>query len=268
MITSTTNPRIKSIAKLDRRRNRDETGKFPIEGARMVRRAHEAGWPIVEVYVAPDLVSADAFETARILDAADVRIIDVGEAVFRKISYRSHPDGILAVGRTVPSSLEDLSLPSDAFVLVVEAIEKPGNLGAMLRTADGAGVDAVIAAGQATDRYNPNVVRAAQGSLFSVPFALGEPGRVRDWLAAREITTFAASPDGTAAPWEVDLTGSVALVVGSEHAGLTGAWDGTSMVAIPMEGSADSLNASSAAAILLFEAVRQRRTRPASDREH
>lgn len=268
MITSTANPRIKAVAQLSSRSHREATSTFPIEGLRMVARALGAGWPLTEVLIAPEIAprAADEIESAAM--ATGVQITEVGVAAFGKMSYRSHPDGVLAIGRMRHTHLDDLSpLPADSLLLVVEAIEKPGNLGAMLRTADAAGVTAVIAADPATDRYNPNVVRASQGSLFTVPFAAGTAGDVRTWLESNEVTAHTASPETGAHhtnPWDADLTGSVAVVIGSEHAGLSAAWAGCPTVTIPTTGTADSLNASTAAGVILFEAVRQRSPAPGS----
>jgi TrmH family RNA methyltransferase len=185
-------------------------------------------------------------------------VLELGDAAFRKIAYRRHPDGVLAVVTTRSTTLDALDLPDRPLVLVVEGIEKPGNLGAMLRTADGAGVDAVIVADPATDAYNPNVVRASQGAVFTVPLAVATADTGAAWLAGRGIRVVAASPDATTPPWQVDLTGPLAAVVGSEHAGLSSVWNGADGVGIPMRGTADSLNAATAAAVLLYEAVRQR----------
>lgn len=258
-ITSPANPRIKAVARLRTRRDRDATGTFPIEGVRVVQRAFQAGWPLVEAYHAPDLSGPEAAALADALEAAGVPVLALGDTAFRRIAYREHPDGLLAVGRIPRLDLAALSLPPDPLVLVVEAIEKPGNLGAMLRTADAAGANAVIIAAPTADPWNPNVVRASQGALFSLPLAAATAPTVGDWLEARGVAVVAADPQpGAVAPWEVDLTGPVAVVVGSEHEGLSDTWRQRSTVAIPMLGTVDSLNASVAAAVLLYEARRQR----------
>lgn len=259
VITSATNPRVKAVAGLRRRRDREATGTFPIEGARVVQRALAAGWPLVEAYIAPDMAADDAVAVADAVEAAGVPVVALGDAAFRRIAYREHPDGVLAVGRIPPLDLAGVTLPLEPLVLVVEAIEKPGNLGAMLRTADAAGVDAVVIAAATADPWNPNVVRASQGALFSLPLAAGTAAAVGDWLDERGLAVIGADPlTGAPAPWEVDLKGPVAVVVGSEHAGLSGAWRRSATVAIPMHGTVDSLNASVAAAVLLYEARRQR----------
>jgi TrmH family RNA methyltransferase len=258
VITSTSNPRIKALARLKQRRHRDAEGRFPIEGARAVIRAVEAGWPLVEALFAPELASGDAVVARAALEGTGVGVIELSDEAFRKIAYRQHPDGVLAIGETRPLGIDALQLPERPLLLVVEAIEKPGNLGAMLRTADGAGADAVIAVDTATDPFNPNVVRASQGALFEVPLAVTPAAAAISHLEDRGVSILAAGPSGGAAPWEVDLTGPVALVVGNEHAGLSATWAGLPSISIPMAGKADSLNAASAAAVLLYEAVRQR----------
>lgn len=259
VITSATNPRVKAAARLRRRRERDARGLFPIEGARVVRRALEAGWPLVEAYVASDIAADDAAAVAAAVEMAGVPVTQLGEAAFRRIAYRERPDGLLAVGRIPPLDLDGISLPPRPLVLVVEAIEKPGNLGAMLRTADAAGVDAVIIASATADPWNPNVVRASQGALFSLPLAAGGATDVAGWLDERGLAVMGADPQpGAAAPWDLDLTGPTAVVIGSEHEGLSAVWRRSAAVAIPMLGTVDSLNASVAAAVLLYEARRQR----------
>jgi TrmH family RNA methyltransferase len=259
VITSAANPRVKAVARLQRRRHRDASGTFPIEGARVVGRALGAGWPLVEAYVAPDIVADDAASVSNALEAAGVPLIELSEPAYRRISYREHPDGLLAVGRIPSLDLTAVTLPPEPLVLVVEAIEKPGNLGAMLRTADAAGADAVIIAAATADPWNPNVVRASQGALFSITLAAGTASEVGRWLDEHGLAVIAADPlPAAAAPWDVDLTGPIAIVVGSEHDGLSAAWRRRTTVAIPMLGTVDSLNASVAAAVLLYEARRQR----------
>ncbi len=259
VITSPANPRVKMLAGLKRRRNRDAAGTFPIEGSRVVRRALDASWPLDEAFFAPGLATADAHAVAHALHGTGIEITELGDDAFRRAAYREHPDGIIAVGRTSKLDLDQLDLGAQPLLLVVEGIEKPGNLGAMLRTADGVGADAVIVATPTADVWNPNVVRASQGALFTVAVAARPAVEVAAWLADMRIAAVAAVPRaGAPAPWGVDLTGPVALVVGSEHAGLSDVWQGSIDVAIPMRGAGDSLNASVAAAVLLYEARRQR----------
>ena len=218
-----------------------------------------AQWPIREVYAAPGLADAETRGVLAAVASAGVPVTELGDDAFRRAAYRSHPDGVLAVGRIPDTSLSRLEIVEGALVLVVEAIEKPGNLGAMLRTADGAGVDAVIAADPGVDPWNPNAVRASQGALFSVPIAIADAAGTEAWLAGQAMRIVAAVPtDEGPSPWEVDLTGPVAIVVGSEHAGVSARWRAYQSVRIPMTGRVDSLNASVAAALLMYEGLRQR----------
>lgn len=262
-ITSTTNPKVKHLVRLRDRRARDDTGTFVIEGYRAVLRALDAGVELHELYTCPDLfLGANEGAVIDRATAAGARHIEVAEAPFRKAAYRDRPEGLLAVAPHLPTALEDLTIPPDALLLVVEAIEKPGNLGTMLRTADGAGVDAVIVTDPTTDPFNPNVVRASTGSLFTVPLVVTSTEAAMARLDAEEVRTVATTPDTERAHWEADYQGSVAVVVGSEQFGLSDGWlaGASEQVRIPMAGTADSLNAAMAAGVVLFEAVRQRRT--------
>lgn len=248
-ITSTANRHVRELAVLKQRRHRDAAGRFLVEGARELARAVDAGVAIDEVVFAPALATT----SAEALAASFGGVTTMGEAPFGKLSVRRHPDGIIGVASTWQTDLDAIDRD---LVLVAERIEKPGNLGAMLRTADGAGA-AVVAADPAVDLFNPNVVRASQGSLFTVPVAVAAPDAVAAWARARGSVVVATTEAATPL-WDVDLSGRVAIVVGSEHAGVSERWlaDGTP-VAIPMAGAADSLNASVAAGIALYEAVRQ-----------
>jgi TrmH family RNA methyltransferase len=279
VITSTGNPRVKAILRLRKRRARDEEGRFVIEGIREVRRALAAGITVGEIVTCPALAPADSeSETDSIVaDAVAGGAVhtEVAEAVFARLSYRDGPDGVLAVAATFATGLARIERPvawrPDPLVLVVAGLEKPGNLGAVLRSAAAAGVDAVIAADPVADVFNPNVVRAAQGALFAVPLAVAGADEVRAWLRDLDIPLYAAGPRGAQAPWDLPLARAAALVVGPEHAGLDPAWfaGADATVAIPMPGArngrgVDSLNAAAATAVLLFEAVRQRAAQPPS----
>lgn len=260
-ITSAANPRIKTLVRLRSRRARDASGLFPIEGYREVLRAVEAGIDIVEVYVCPPLyLGGNEAALAERAAAAGARVIEVAETPFRKASYRDRPEGLLALARQFDTGLERLDPGPVPLLLVAESIEKPGNLGTMLRTAEAAGADAVLAADPATDPFNPNTVRASLGTLFRVPLAVADSAAAVAWLQSRGIRILAATPAGAVPHWEADMRGPAALVVGSEQYGLSEVWleAADHRVVIPMPGSVDSLNAAMAAGILLFEAVRQR----------
>ncbi len=259
MLTSTANPRVRRIIRLRQRRQRDREGLFIIEGHRELAQAAGADWSVDEVF------HCDAFFATRAerellerLSRQGVPCQATSAAVFRKMSYRHTPDGLLGVARIPPCDLSALPVGDSPLWLVAAGIEKPGNLGAMLRSADAAGASGVIVADGATDPFNPNVVRASVGTLFSVPLAIASGYDARTWLAEQGIRAFAAGPAGTTPYTEAPLVGPVAFVVGSEHDGLAPAWLEGDTVRIPMAGSADSLNAATVAALLLFEARRQR----------
>lgn len=258
-ITSTTNPTVKALADLKTRRARNSSGRFIIEGSRAVARAIEAGVEIDRLVFCPALL--DAAGDAVLGRWGARATLEVAEAPFRKIAYRRHPDGLVATAVQFPTDLEHLPAGPNPLYLVAEAIEKPGNLGAMLRTADAAGATGVVVADPTTDVFNPNVVRASQGAIFSVPIAVAPTPTVLAWLEATGVVVVSGRIGADRAYWDVDMSGPTALVVGAEDSGLSAEWADITTVEIPLHGSADSLNASVAAALLLYEAVRQRRSR-------
>lgn len=262
LLTSLQNPRIKFLVKLRDRRPRDREGKFLIEGYRGVRRALESGWPLAELYICPELFQGGN-ETALIdaCAATGTLVFETTLPVFQKIAYRDRPEGLLALApqrRLAPADL--VPPPRPPLYLVAERIEKPGNLGTMLRSADATGVDALLLADACTDLFNPNVVRASTGSLFHVPVAEGGTPEMLAWLKAKGVRILAATPHAEPLYTEVDMTGPLAIAVGAEQYGLTDPWikEADLAVRIPMLGQADSLNVSTATALLLYEAVRQR----------
>jgi TrmH family RNA methyltransferase len=260
-ITSGSNPRIKQLVRLRSRRHRDRSGLFLIEGYRELSRAADAEVEIPEVFICPELYSGDGREPlVERLAAQGAAIVEVAEAPFRKASYGDKPEGLLAVARQFPTGLDHIQLGTDPLLLVVESVEKPGNLGAMLRTSEAAGVAAVIVCDPTTDPFNPNVVRASLGTLFCVSLAVASSPDAIAWLRRQGVRTVATTPSATRPHWETDLTGAVAIVVGSEQLGLSDAWIEAAdfHALIPMPGSVDSLNAAMAAGIVLFEAARQR----------
>jgi TrmH family RNA methyltransferase len=265
IITSLGNPRLKRLVRLRDRRPRDEERAFLIEGYREVRRALEKKAAIDEVYYSPGWFLGEN-EAALLAEAgaAGARLYELSKEAFAKAAYRERPDGILAVAPQWKNTLAGLALPAEPLILVVEAIEKPGNLGTILRSADAAGCHAVIVCDPVTDLFNPNVVRASTGVLFSVPCVVEEGGAVLAWLRERGIRAVATTPAAAALYTESDLRGPLAVVMGSEQFGLSAFWLGGSdlCVRIPMAGQADSLNVAMAALITLFEAVRQRGLRP------
>lgn len=265
LITSLQNPRVKQLVKLRDRRPRDEAGVFLVEGYRQIRRALEKDITLTELYICPDWYLGDQGNEPALIEqaqAAGAKVFQLTKDAFAKVAYRERPDGLLAVAPQWRRTLADLEalLKPEPFLLVVEAIEKPGNLGTILRSADAAGVDALIVCDPVTDLFNPNVVRASTGVLFSVPVIIATSEEVRAWLAARRIRAVATTPAATDFYTDTDLRGPLAIVMGSEQYGLSDFWlkEADARVLIPMAGQADSLNVAMATIITLFEAVRQR----------
>jgi TrmH family RNA methyltransferase len=261
-ITSPANPRVKEVVKLRQRAHRDAAGLMLVEGYREIKRALDNNYRPRQLFFCEELFLKGTGEPAQIerCRAAGAEIIACAAAAFAKMAYRERPEGLLAVGPPVGRRLEDLALPPRALVIVAVAIEKPGNLGTILRSADAAGARAVIVCDRCTDLYNPNVVRASTGMIFAVPVAEADGAAALAFLRARRFAILAATPHTEKLHTDVDLTGDVALVVGAEQYGLSDQWlqAATLRVRIPMMGQADSLNVSAATTILLFEALRQR----------
>ena len=270
-ITSPANPRLKALLALRRRRAREETGRTLVEGHEEIRLALEAGVTPRTLYVSEELFSPSGRagsqhigtqpELVERLRATGVEIVRLSPAVYGKVSYREGPDGLLAVVDNVGMPLSSLHVDGDHWLgLVTQGVEKPGNLGAMLRTADAAGADAVVAADPVTDWGNPNVVRASKGTLFALPVASATTTETLDWLKSGDVTLVVTTPETEVVHTEVDYRGRVAIAVGSEKHGAdeTLLEAATHRVRIPMHGRANSLNVSVAAAIVLYEAVRQR----------
>lgn len=260
-ITSPSNPRIKALVRLRRRRHRDQRGETLVEGYEELSLALAAGVTPISVIHCPELSRPGEWQALRGRPAfATAELVRVTPSVFEKVAYRESPDGWLAVLPSVGTALADLNPSADPLILVCEGVEKPGNLGAMLRTADAAGVAAVIATDPGTDWANPNVVRASKGAVYAVPVVSASTSEVLAWLAERRIPLLAATPEASAVYTELDLRGPLAIAVGAEKHGLSDAWltAADHRALIPMHGLVDSLNVSTSAAILLYEAVRQR----------
>lgn len=266
LISSRANPRIKELLALRERRERDRTQRFLIEGYRELLRAVEGKQSIESLFSCPELfLGENEEELIRQIVAQGAKHFVCTASVFQKISYRDRPDGLLGVGRQMPRGLDDLArLLEDKkeppFLIIAEAIEKPGNLGTILRSADAAGAHALILCDRCTDLYNPNVVRASVGTLFTVPvFEAGSQDalkRLREW----KIPVAAATPSARELYTEVSFLGPCAIAVGTEQLGLSDLWmkEASVLVRIPMQGHADSLNVATATTLLLFEVVRQR----------
>ena len=255
-ITSAQNPKIKNLLLLqEKSRARKEQGLFVVEGRRELEHCIEAGLRVRTVFVCEE-ISPSVIPSA----VEESRVIRVPEALYRKIAYRDSTEGIVAEVEYRTIGLEDLKLPENPLIVVLEAVEKPGNLGAVLRTADAAGADAVIVADPLTDLYNPNLIRASIGAVFTVPTVPAPTEEVIPWLKARGIQILTAQLQDSSLYYDVDMKCGTAIVMGTESTGLTQPWReaADAHIRIPMLGRLDSLNVSVSASILVYEAVRQR----------
>lgn len=259
MLTSPQNPKIKLAKKLWKRKERDESHLFLIEGYRELSRA--SAIEIEALFICPELFLGSN-EVALISQIA-APVYPCSESLFRSLSYRDRPDGLLAIAKQNHKTLSDLPVSINPLYVVAEAIEKPGNLGTILRSSDASGVDGVIVCDRCTDIHNPNVVRASVGTLFTQPVVEAQGEETFLWLKKNRIAIVAATPSASMEYTEIDMTQGIAIVVGTEQYGLSSRWiEGADYcVNIPMLGVADSLNVAMATTLLLYEAVRQRRAR-------
>lgn len=260
-ISSVKNPRVKEAARLRDARHRQKQGRIIIDGARELARAMAAGISLHEIFICPALChTAEARDFLSGLSGVATDVLEVTPQVFEKLAFGARAEGVLGVAAAPDASLERLVLPNNPLVAVIEGAEKPGNIGAIARTADAAGLSAMVVADGRTDLYNPNAIRASLGTLFSLPVAAASTAGTIDWLRSRGLRIFAARVDGNVLYTEADFCGPSALVLGSESQGLTDTWSGGGIVGIrlPMLGVADSLNVSATAAVLFYEARRQR----------
>ena len=264
VVRSLTNPLVKRLVRLRERRAREQEGVALVEGARELTRALAGGWTVELLVWCPERFSSDARAQHGALMAAAREQRRFAPEAFDKASQRERPDGVIGLARAPERSVDDLAWPIDGLYLVIAGLEKPGNVGALLRSADAAGCDAVFVTGAGTDLANPNVVRASMGSLFSQPVLHVDDALLRAALRARGVRVVATSPAAPVLYWSQPLTGAVAIVVGPEHDGLDAAWldAADALVAVPMHGRADSLNVATTGALVLFEALRQRAEPP------
>ena len=257
-ITSAQNPFIKSLVQLqEKAKARKQSGTFLIEGMREIELAIKGKYQIETILICNEV---NDFSKNPKIQKSNSPIIEISKEVYQKLAYRDTTEGILAVAKTKSLQLSDLKLPENPLILVMEAIEKPGNIGAVLRTCDAAKVDAVIIANPKTDLYNPNIVRSSVGCLFTNQIATGTTEEVIDFLIKNNINFYSATLQNSTSYHTQDYTTPTALVVGTEATGLTKLWreKATQNIIIPMQGEIDSMNVSVAAAILIFEAKRQR----------
>ena len=255
-ITSASNPKVRNLLLLqEKSRARREQGLFVVEGRRELEHCLEGGFTVRTVFVCPEIAG-----TAGLEGLGDCLFIEIPEALYRKLAYRDSTEGILAEVEYKSLTLADLRLPEHPLVVVLEAVEKPGNLGAVLRSADAAGADAVFFCDPLTDLYNPNLIRASIGAVFTVPTVAVSSEEAIAFLKERGIQILTAQLQDSSLYYDVDMRRGTAIVMGTESTGLSGAWRAAAdaHIRIPMLGRLDSLNVSVSAAILLFEAVRQR----------
>ena len=282
-VTSAQNPKIRNLLLLqEKSRARREQGLFVVEGRRELQHCLEAGFTVRTVFVCPDLAGEDSFaslgmtkdispgttSTCHSVEARGRRknlageplVIEIPEPLYRKVAYREGTEGVIAEVEVKERRLEDLELPENPLVVVLEAVEKPGNLGAVLRSADAARADAVIVCDPLSDLWNPNLIRASLGGIFTVPTVAASSEETIAWLKAHGIRILTAQLQDSSWYYDMDMTVGTALVMGTESTGLTDLWRraADAHIRIPMLGRLDSLNVSVSAAILLFEAVRQR----------
>lgn len=258
-ITSLQNTRIKNIVKLGKAKERREQDLFILEGARELTLALSGGYKPDSVFVCPELFTKTDYP--HVLDSITEDLIyEVSQQVFEKVAYREGSDGLIALMKPKQHSLVDLSIKSNPFIIILESVEKPGNLGAILRTADAAQVDAVIVCDPQTDVYNPNAIRSSVGCIFTVPVAVCSSTEALVWLKQQGITSYAAELQASEWYQDVNYTTPSAIVMGTEADGLTDFWlnNADKRIKIPMRGKIDSLNVSVSTAVITFEAMRQR----------
>jgi RNA methyltransferase, TrmH family len=256
-ITSTQNPKVKNLIALEKPRERRKQCLFVVEGKKEIGMAIQAGYKIGNLFFCEDLITRQELAS---LETDDKLLIPVSKDVFDKIAVRENSGGVLAVAEQKTHRLADLKLSKAPLVLILESVEKPGNLGAILRTADAAGVDAVIISDPQTDFYNPNVIRSSIGCVFTVPIASADSAETIEWLKINNISIFCTYLKASKPYHEIDYTIPSAIVMGTEATGLSETWvkASTANIIIPMSGVIDSMNVSTAAAVVVFEAKRQR----------
>lgn len=262
-LTSAKNPTVKETADLlARRKERDASGLFVVEGAREIERALTAGFTLVRFFECAELgTEASRAVTMRVAKMVDVDRFDVNEIIFAKLAMREGSDGLLAVFKQQRRSLADAKLGANPLLLALHGLEKPGNLGALLRTADGVGVDAVVLLDDMVDLYNPHVVRGSVGALFGLQIVRATSDEFDAFCRRSNVNVVAAAlAEGARPHYEADYTGGTAVLLGSEADGLPADWikRASACVMIPMRGIADSLNVSVAGAVIMYEALRQR----------
>ena len=283
LITSAKNPKFKNLLLLqEKSKARREQGRFVVEGQRELEHCLEAGYTVKTIFVCPEIFGeadqnlSDSRSRTKLFRLffgekvlvregrkdSEINVIELTPELYRKAAYREGTEGIIAEVEARAISLDRLVLPENPLIVVLEAVEKPGNLGAILRSADAAGADAVIVCDPLTDLYNPNLIRASIGAVFTVPTVAASSEKVIPWLKAKGIRILTAQLQDSSLYYDTPMTGGTAIVMGTESTGLTDVWRAAAdaHIRIPMLGNLDSLNVSISAAILLYEAVRQRKS--------
>ncbi len=261
IITSLQNAQIKKVVALHERKARRRYGEFVVEGVREQQKAFANGQIISEIYICPALLTENAEELFNSLVSSSVKVYELNEACFNKIVVRDDAEGLVLVCKTQERTLKDFALAADPFLLLIEGVEKPGNLGALLRTADGAGVNGVILVDTKIDLLNPNVIRSSLGCCFSIPIAECTRDEIYAYCKEKNIAIYAAVLSNASIFYHlVPYKSRSALLLGSEDQGLDPFWisHADQLVTIPMHGDADSLNVSAAGAVLLYEMSRHK----------
>ena len=263
-ITSAQNPKVKTLLELqEKSKARRKEGLFVVEGCRELMHCLSAGYVAHTVFVCTEIILHDDLHTLAdaVKDSSEkCRFYDLPKHLYEKVAYRGGTEGVIAELYSKEHRLEDLDVKENPLVIVLESVEKPGNLGAVLRSADASGADAVIVCDPLTDLYNPNLIRSSIGGIFTVPVAAASSEDTIKWLKSKDIKIYTAQLQDSKWYYDTDMRGGTALVMGTEATGLTDIWRkaADAHIKIPMLGKLDSLNVSVSAAILLFEAVRQR----------
>lgn len=261
-ITSAQNPKIKTLLELqEKSKARRREGLFVVEGARELIHCISAGYQIHTLFICMDILSEEALaEIDEALSGKRCGCFSIPKHIYEKVAYRGSTEGVIAEFKCKSHTLEDLNIKENPLVVVLESVEKPGNLGAILRSADASGVDAVIVCDPLTDLYNPNLIRSSIGGIFTVQTAATSSDEAIKWLKERNIKIYTAQLQDSEWYYDTDMTSGTAIVMGTEATGLTDAWRkaADAHIKIPMLGRLDSLNVSVSAAILMYEAVRQR----------
>lgn len=261
VITSLQNPKVKNFQHLQKSRERRIQNLFIVEGKKEIFRAMEAKYVCTHLFVCPEIFNQSIEGIIDLPGGETPKIYKVSPEIYAHIAYRKNTEGIIGWAIPVKHTLDQIRLKKNPLTLVLEGVEKPGNLGAIMRTADAAALDAIIIGDPKTDLYNPNVIRSSLGAVFTVPSGVDTSENTIQWLKKNNIKLFCTSPEASIPYDHVDFTGPSAIVLGTETTGLTQHWFSASdqNILIPMQGKVDSINVSVSAGIVLFEAVRQRR---------